>query len=959
MKRTIRGGLILFVLVAATLPVMAADVIYNGTTTLGASNPPTWGADRVILGTTTPASILTIEGGITAATSGEFYVGNASASSGNSLVVEGAGTSLQATNSFYLGRSSGNNSMEVREGALALTTSFSATFYFGGSSSNGNSLKVTGAGSMLGRNLLTMTLGNGGSDQNSLTVDDGGRVALSTLNIGNVSGAQSNAVTVSGSNSQITTTSINMGLSDSSSTIGNSITITDGGSLTSTGRFNLYGNNSVTIRSGGILNVRELVGGSSPVGTITLGGGTLKVDNTLGTNVAGIVLESDTTSIIEFNGTNSGSFNSTSGSGNLIKNGTGTLNMYNGNTFTGDLTINAGIVALANTWSSAPGKIINNSQLNLTGTVVVGSNISGNGQVRQVGGMTTLSGVNTYTGKTTVVASSGFGGATIFGKRASFYNGDTTKWAPSMVTVSEKSALGLRVGGEGEFTAADIDLILSQFGNSTSSTGMASGSFLQIDTTNAGGDYALTNNISNLSGGNVIGLAKSGTNTLKLTGTNTYTGGTWIRSGWLEAAAANLGSGPITLSGSINSGFKFGSDLTLTDVRLDSNGGGVDTNGYNGAITGLTGGSSFWKYGEGRLDLDVASIGQLSVNGGEVRVRNTVGMGANASLSVSNAEFDLDGGTMQRTFVSMGNSVLTVRNGGKLSTTTSTFQMSNGYALITGKSSAGVASELNVTGISMGNFSSDAKLEIKDGASLKSGNTTSTIGVGNTSYADSGNRNKLTVSGNGSRASFMASISVGYGIGSANEFRVEDGGVVDALLIASGALRIGKGNATTAGFGSDNSVIVTGEDSVFSYTGNIYIGESGSLGTGNNLTVSDEGLFKFGSSTVGGALTIADGNYLRLDGGYFAWYGDKVDELAALIALSKVQYDDNGTWVAGGAGDFAVQYFLTAEEAQAFTNGNYGDLENFTVLKAIPEPGTWALLGLGAGVVGFLRWRRK
>ena len=117
--------------------------------------------------------------------------------------------------------------------------------------------------------------------------------------------------------------------------------------------------------------------------------------------------------------------------------------------------------------------------------------------------------------------------------------------------VAAGAELALNVGGSGEFTQGNV---LTLVGTST----FVPGSTLALDTTNAaGGSFAMSGNIGNgiatadiyntatppvlLYAGNKVsslGLAKVGPNSLILSGTNSYTGGTTVDAGTLAVTNA-------------------------------------------------------------------------------------------------------------------------------------------------------------------------------------------------------------------------------------------------------------------------------------------------------------------------------------------------------------------------------------------------------------------------------------
>ena len=197
-----------------------------------------------------------------------------------------------------------------------------------------------------------------------------------------------------------------------------------------------------------------------------------------------------------------------------------------------------------------------------------------------------LSGSNTYTGGTTV--SNG---------ALTFLN---TNAKPSSGThaFAADTTLGLGVATTGSFfTATDIDNAFSgtMTGN-LSNVSVTATTNVGIDTT--AGDFEYS---SSVSGNPSKGLAKFGTNTLTLSGTNTYTGATQINQGKLVVG----GTGSITSNATVGAG-------TVTAIPVATL-GGTGTIGGNVTLTAES--SSGFKNGGVLAPTAAASGTKLSVTG--------------------------------------------------------------------------------------------------------------------------------------------------------------------------------------------------------------------------------------------------------------------------------------------------------------------------------------------------------
>ncbi len=190
-----------------------------------------------------------------------------------------------------------------------------------------------------------------------------------------------------------------------------------------------------------------------------------------------------------------------------------------------------------------------------------------------------------------------------------------------------------------------------------------------------------------------------------------------------------------------------------------------------------------------------------------------------------------------------------------------------------------------------------------------------------------------------------------------------DGGMMIGAS-GTGSMRIEAGIVATVnsdvGFGphSRGEVTVTGDDATWTTSGYLKVGVFGSNST---LTIEDGGLIQ-----LGGSLTFSEsggtGNHIRLNGGYIALFSDRVSEIEGLIAQGLFQVWNGTAWeTATDTSAFSYGYFLSDEAAEAFSNRD--GLGSYTILtatsNAIPEPTTWALLGLGALMLGYTAARRR
>jgi autotransporter-associated beta strand protein len=320
-----------------------------------------------------------------------------------------------------------------------------------------------------------------------------------------------------------------------------------------------------------------LAGANTYTGLTNITGGSLRIENNLalGSTVAGTTIGSGFALQMANNITVSGEALTLVGNG--IATNTGALrNISGNNTWAGPISISS--AATSRVASDAGFLLISG---NVTLSTTVGDQFvlqgAGNGEVSGVisgasrvtkgtmgGGTWTLSGANTYTGKTvitngTVVVSSI---NSVSGGTATSSVGAPTTIANGTIDLGGGTTTGsLRYTGSGETTDRVINLPGSTGGGVLDQSGTGLLKFTS-NTSAAAGAKALTLQGSTVGTGEFSGViggglavTKAGTGTWTLSGVNTYTGGTNVNGGTL---IANLGAntagilpstGAVTLGG--------------------------------------------------------------------------------------------------------------------------------------------------------------------------------------------------------------------------------------------------------------------------------------------------------------------------------------------------------------------------------------------------------------------------
>jgi autotransporter-associated beta strand protein len=173
-----------------------------------------------------------------------------------------------------------------------------------------------------------------------------------------------------------------------------------------------------------------------------------------------------------------------------------------------------------------------------------------------------------------------------------------------------------------------------------------------------------------------------------LSGSNTYTGGTYVGGGATLAVAADNSLGAVSGGLMLNQGtLQIGSGYTSARaVTLGSGGGTIDTNGFNLRLdTPVSGEGGLTKTGLGDLTLSGAQTytGGTTVNQGILRLATGASLSPIGALTVNGGTFDFNGNTV------------TV---GSLSGLGGTISMGTGSLVVTEAASTTLAANITGTG---------------------------------------------------------------------------------------------------------------------------------------------------------------------------------------------------------------------------------------------------------------------
>ncbi|EIL5247286.1 autotransporter-associated beta strand repeat-containing protein [Salmonella enterica subsp. enterica serovar Kentucky] len=505
----------------------------------------------------------------------------------------------------------------IKQGAGTLILNAENT-YTGGTTISGGTLVATNVDA----------LGSGDvTDDATLELNTGGTFDNAIGGSGNVVKSGADTLTLSGSNSYTGGTTISGGtlvasnveaLGTSDVTNNATLELNTGGdfinNIGGTGRVEKSGDDTLT-----------LSGSNTYTGGTLINGGTLVASNVeaLGT---GDVTDNATLAL-----NTGGTFdNAISGSGQVVKSGDETLTLSGTNSYTGGTTISGGTLVATNVEALGSGDVTDDATLELNTGGTFDNAISGSGQVVKSGDkMLTLSGANSYSGGTLISD-----GTLVASNVEALGTGDVTNNAT--LALNTGGDFTNNISGSGQVVkSGDDTLTLSGANSYTGGTTISGGTLVATNVDALGtGDVTNSSTLELNTGGtfdNAISgsgqVVKSGDETLTLSGSNTYTGGTLISGGTLVATNVDaLGTGDVTDNATLelNTGGTFDNVISGSGQVVKS---GDDTLTLSGANS-YTGGTLI--SGGTLVATSVEALGSGDVTDNAVLELNTGGTFDNA-----------------------------------------------------------------------------------------------------------------------------------------------------------------------------------------------------------------------------------------------------------------------------------------------------------------------------------------
>jgi len=880
--------------------------------------------------TTTLASLLTGSTGLTKSGGGTLAItGSATGLSGGIQIDAG---SLQVGSSGTVGSINASTPITVASGG---TLAFNRSDGYGGTVAN----VISGSGAVA---LLSGSLGLSGSHSYAGgTLVRGGTLALAAGGVINHAAAD---VTLGSAAGDVATLSLTIGIVTGSSGILGSgsgsrgLATVAGGTWNSRGAMVVgqSGSGSVVLTGSGVMNV------GSGTGTVTLAANPLSSGSfvlssglTSGTLQAGTITGGSGSALAAFQ--QSGTYTVQpllAGSLAVTHSGSGTTILAGANTYSGATTVSAGVLQVGaggTTGSIGSGSVVNNATLVFNrsddyggaGSANASRSITGSGTVQLRAGSLALSGSNSYSGGTTI-------------------RGGTLSLTPTGAI--SHGAANVVVGS----LAGDSAALSLAAGTLTGSAGVVGSGSAAVGVATLSGSGVWTNNGS-------LTVGQSGTGTLSITDAALVRVGGTAGTGTLTLASAagsrgtlNIGTGG--LSGTLQAGAVTGGSGTAA-VNFNH------TSGAYAFAPRITGTLSVTHAGPGRTILSGSNTytGTTTISSGTLQFANRAALYGGGTTSWTAANLVTGSGAM-----------LALSVGGSTGFTAADVDRLDGLGTATGGFRPGSTLGLDTTNAAGGTFSSSNAIANPNGGAnrlglAKLGAGTLVLGGSNTFTGPTTVQQGVLQLGN---AAAVSSSAVTVAAGATLAISPQVAAVVPGL-VNNGLVNVGLGGLT-----------VTGGQTAAGVVAEIVAGRNG--GTWDGAT----GV----TSTAAAAMANRAVGWLDNGGGSFtvgfAAAGDL--DINGLVDLDDViLFVNSGLYDTGlpaiwAQGDYDYNGVLDLDDVIAFVNGNLYDTGYYNTglggmslsgfggedpagvngaFAAVPEPATWLLAAVGAGLAA--GWRRR
>lgn len=908
---------------------------------------------------------LTINGGVvgdnptTPLNVGGFRFGVAQNSSGVATITSGT---LRATSIATQDGATGSFIGLAGTGSVGLNSGYlQAAHLTLGAASTGRGTLTIASGSASTNNLVVGGTGNG-----TLTITGGavkslfGTLGLGSSGTGTVT-VSSGTWLVNGNGGASNRESLGVLTVGGTSGGTGSLTINSGGYVVVSGSFIRGTNGTFALNSGGTLQI----GGQDSVYTPSTATGTA---SSVGSGTMGVLVgDLSFAGTLKFAQNNStGTLTSStyagnlSGSGDVVKTGTGLIVLTGSNSYTGGTTLTGGLLALgsANAIGTTGTLTFNGGGLQVTVSnttdysarfsdaanqqyrvdsngfdITLASDLtSAGGSFTKLGsGTITLSGSNTFTsgsaaagvlqGSATNLATSGTFGVASSAEVRFNQTAPNQTWAGAMVGSGTFTKLGggtLTLTGSGADTNGTLVVSEGAVKGTTDNIrrNVVNDSQLTFDQAFSG---TYSRNITGT--GNVL-LSNSGT--IRWTGTSTYTGTTTVAGGRLMGTTRNIPGDVVN-----NAAVEFNQTFTGTYAG-DMSGSGSLTKTSSGTVT-LTGSNSYQGgtfVNAGSLIGNTGSLqGSIAVSSGTLGFDQATSGTFSGVLSGAGAFQKLGIGDLTLDGTNTNGGPWIVSDGQLIGTTSSIRgNITNNAEVIFDQTTSGTyAGTMSGMG-SLWKTSSGAVT--LSGSNSHSGNTE--VGAGSLIIAGSLPNSPVVVGqdsllGGGGTIGQLVTVLAGGTISPGNSPGLLTVGSLDLQAGSTTLMEIvgSGGTAGVAGIDYDKLLITT----------------LGGVGYGGTLDLDFSNLSDF-----------TDGTIFDL----FGFAGSPTGSFSSILTTGSGSYagvsltnDGNGVWSSPT---------LTNNQKLTFTQST-GQL-TISLIAPVPEPSTWALAVIGAGTARWLARRR-